>query len=247
MGRPGVPAAVGQKFPVQLASCRLGLRGELLLQHRAEAFEQHQCLGPATRTRERLHHGPVHRLMQRVGSDDRRQQGHGSERVPFDQGVLDQLHDQCRAPLTDAVGMSLRPRLEGILGEQVPGPALERRGQRRPVLRRTGLVYGSLELLEVGDHVTIRSEHHKIGTHRQCGSPLHADCRQGPASRMHGLVQVVSCGVSVEVRPELVGELVPVQPMRRFQRQQLDQRLRLAQPPGAGGDRPVTLGDLETA
>ena len=144
-------------------------------------------------------------------------------------------------------GMSLRPRLEGILGEHVSGPAPERGGQRRPVPRRVGLLYGSLELLEVGDHVTIRSEHHEIVTHRQRGSPVHADCRQGPAGRVHGLVQVVPCGVGVEVRPELVGELVPVQPMRRLQRQQLDQRPGLAQPPGAVGDRSVTLGDLETA
>jgi hypothetical protein len=41
--------------------------------------------------------------------------------------------------------------------------------------------------------------------------------------------QVVSGGVVVKVRPQLVGELIPVQPVRRFQRQQLDQRLRLAQ------------------
>ena len=95
--------------------------------------------------------------------------------------------------------------------------------------------------------LTIGPEHNKIVTHRKRGRPIHADCRQGPACRVQGLMQVVSCGVSVEVWPELVSELVPVKPMRRFQRQQLDQRLSLAQAPGAVGDRSVTLGDLETA
>ena len=59
-------------------------------------------------------------------------------------------------------------------------------------------------------------------------------------------MQVVTGGVAVEIRPELINELIAVQPVRRFQGQQLDQRLRLAQPPRAVGDRPVTLGDLET-
>ena len=132
-------------------------------------------------------------------------------------------------------------------GSSVSGPSPERGSQRRPVPRRVGLLYRILELLQVGDHVTIGSEHDEIVTHRERGSPIHADCRQRSAGRVQGLMQVVSCGVGVEVRPELVSELVPVKPMRRFQRQQLDQRLRLAQPPGAVGDRSVTLGDLETA
>jgi hypothetical protein len=45
---------------------------------------------------------------------------------------------------------------------------------------------------------------------------------------MQHLMQVVSRGISVELRPEQVGDLVAMQPTRRFKRQQLDQCLRLA-------------------
>ena len=64
---------------------------------------------------------------------------------------------------------------------------------------------------------------------------------------MQHLMQVVSGGISVELRPEQVGDLVAMQPMRRFKCQQLDQCLRLAQPPRAVSDHPIALGYLETA
>ena len=115
MGRTAVLPTACQEIPVELTGLRLRVRGELLLQHRAEPFEHHQCLGAAAGGCEGTHHRPVHRFVQPVRIDDGREHAHRCRRVAFGQVVVDQLHDQPGAPLSDVVGMLLRPRLVGIL------------------------------------------------------------------------------------------------------------------------------------
>ena len=62
---------------------------------------------------------------------------------------------------------------------------------------------------------------------------------------MHDLVQIVAGGLLVEVRPELVDDAVTMHPVPGLQGEELDQRSRLAQPPGAVGDRLLSVADLE--
>jgi hypothetical protein len=64
-----------------------------------------------------------------------------------------------------------------------------------------------------------------------------------PPGRVQDLVQVVGGRGRREIRPEQVEQIFAVQPLGRVQRQQLDHRLRLAQPPARGVDR--TAADLD--
>ncbi len=60
---------------------------------------------------------------------------------------------------------------------------------------------------------------------------------EGPPCGVHGLVQVVGSGRRAELRPELVDQLLPVEPMPRREREQLHEFPAFLQPPGALGHR----------
>jgi hypothetical protein len=68
-----------------------------------------------------------------------------------------------------------------------------------------------------------------------------------PARGVHGLVEVVRGPVWLVLRPEVVDQLAAVQRASRGERQQLDERARLPQPPGVLRNPLAVDGRRETA
>ena len=97
--------------------------------------------------------------------------------------------------------MALCPRLIGILRQQFPRPLLERRGQRAPVGGKLSLSSSRLQPFQVGHDLTARAQHNQVPLQTDHGRPVHTQRGQGLARRVQHLVQVVSAGVEIKIRP----------------------------------------------
>ena len=147
-----------------------------------------------------------------------------------------QLGLQAKAKLVEGVAPLPAPVLVAIGRQQLGVEALERRpvGAGLAPLARRGSQLFKRDRVDL-DRV-LRTEQDQFFAQLQVAAALEADRVQRAPGREDRLVQVVAGGVRVPPRPQQLGGLLGVQASLRRQRQQLDQRLRLAQPPGVVGD-----------
>jgi hypothetical protein len=174
--------------------------------------------------------------------------GHGAHDVddlgvfaPFRQH-LGGLHKQPEVAFAEGLPWPFGPVLEPVLGQQVTAVQLG----RRPIVHRVsgppGPPAGRVEGLRVQPrHRALRQQHDVVAEAEQAaGSPAHH-----AAGDVQRLVQVVGGRCPITVGPQHGHQRLAVHAMPTGQGQQLDQRLGLAQPPGVGGHRAVSHGDLE--
>jgi hypothetical protein len=92
----------------------------------------------------------------------------------------------------------------------------------------------------------VRLQHHDVAAQLQ--QPVaRLIARERPSGDVQGLVEVVDRGPLSAVGPQRSQENIPVQPLITRERQELDERPRLAEPPGSGLDGlTVALDDEPT-
>jgi hypothetical protein len=153
------------------------------------------------------------------------------------------LGEQAEVAFAQGLAGRFGPVLEPVLGQQVAAVQL---GRRAVVTRVPGLVgppAGRLERVGVQPRPrALRQQHHAVA---QAAQPLLGRPGEGPPGHVQRLVEVVGGRRLVAVGPQGRHQGVAVQPVPAGQRQQLHQRLGLAQAPGAGGHRAIGHGDLE--
>jgi hypothetical protein len=182
----------------------------------------------------------VSRLRERVGDQRALQGNHGRRRVAMQLGKLEA---QRGVQLGQRSAPSIRPRLVAVLGQQRTAVKVERPliGDRIAIGSRARR--SSLEGINVDPSV----EDDGAVYQRQGGRAVGARGVERAARRIERLVQVVRGRVGVAVGPQQLGEVLAVHAAVGRQREDLDQRLGLAQPPRAIGDDVVADGDGETA
>ena len=214
----------------QVTGLGVRLGAQLAVQGGVQPVVGEQRVGPPPAREQCLHQAPVQRLVKwPVGSQRLEQRGRlpgsgaGDERTG-------QPPDHADPGLVQPVARGARPLGVPVLGQQLPGPRRERLAQRGHV---AGIGSGGKELLGIDGQATGGAKDHDIvaqlDRRRWC-----AGLGQGPTGRVQRLVHVVGRCLRRPVRPESLRENIPVQPMSRSEHQQLDQRLRLAQPPIVG-------------
>ena len=160
---------------------------------------------------------PLHRqrFQQREGLVGQSAGHQGTSEVPH-QPVSDRAQP---------VAMRRRPVLVEVLGEELTRPQGERVAK---VLGRTGR--GSdrgrgLEVVDVDGHAAPAAEDDDLVLENEVLGAHH------PAGRMQRLMEVVRADRGVGLGPQLLDEHITVNPMARPERQELDDRLCLPQPP----------------
>ena len=158
---------------------------------------------------------------------------------------LGQLGLQGEAEPAEGVAPLPAPVLVAIRRQQLGVEALERRavGAGLALLARRGG-----QLFE-GDRVdpdrVLGAEQDQFFAQLQVAAAVQPDRVERAPGREDRLMEVVAGGVRVPPRPQQLGGLVDVEAVLGRQGEQLDQRLRLAQPPGVVGDDAVAGADGE--
>ena len=127
--------------------------------------------------------------------------------------------------------MRRRPVLVEVLGQELARPQGERVAK---VVGRTGR--GSprgrgVEVVDVDGHAALATEDDDLVVEHEVLGAHH------PAGRMQRLMEVVRADRRLGLGPQLLDEDITVNPMARRERQELDDRLRLPQPPPWRRDR----------
>ena len=144
--------------------------------------------------------------------------------------------------LAQPVPWAVQPRLVRVLGQQVPGPQLGC-GSRRGCIRRRcrgasiggeGPLGAPLERLGVDCHIGVREQRHGVP-----GEDQRPRITQRAPGVVRGLVQPWRRVAISSVGPQRVDDLLAVQRPARGQREELDQRRRLAAAPLARRGRPA--------
>ena len=159
-----------------------------------------------------LHH---QRFQQREGFVGYSARYQGTSEVPHQPG----------SNRAQPVAMRRRPILIEVLGEELTRPQGERVAN---VLGRTGR--GSdcgrgLEVVDVDGHPATPAEDENLVLENEVLGAHH------PAGRMQRLMEVVRADRRFGLGPQLLDEHITVNPMARPERQELDDRLCLPQPP----------------
>ena len=158
---------------------------------------------------------------------------------------LGQLGLQGEAELVEAVAPLPAPVLVAVRRQQLGVEALEGRaiGAGLALLARRGG-----ELFK-GDRVdpdrVLGAEQDQFFAQLQVAAAVQPDRVESAPGREYRLMEVVAGGVRVPPRPQQLGGLVDVEATLGREGEQLDQRLRLAQPPGVVGDDAVAGADGE--
>ena len=170
---------------------------------------------------------PLHRqrLQQREGLVGQSVGHQGTSEVPHQPG----------SNRAQPVAMRRRPVLIEVLGQELTRPQGERVAN---VLGRTGR--GShrgrgLEVVDVDGHAALAAEDDDLVLENEVLGAHH------PAGRMQRLMEVVRADRRVGLGPQLLDEHITVNPMARPERQELDDRLCLPQPPRWLRAAPSTL------
>jgi hypothetical protein len=209
-----------------------------------EALAQKLILGQrllaTAGARIQAHQRTVRGLRERVGDQRALQVDDGGRRVAVQLG---ELEAQRRVQLDERRAPRVRPRLVAVLGQQ--RTAVEPEGAliggrvafgtrpRRSRLERVDVDLGA----EDDDTVDQRNRGRAVG----------ARGVEGAARDVERLVQVVRGCLGIALGPQQLGEALTVHAAIGRQREDLDQRLGLAQPPRAISDGTVADGDRETA
>ena len=210
----------------------------------AEALAQKLVLGQrllaTTGARVQAHERAVSRLRERVGDQRALQGDHGGRRVAVQLG---ELEAQRGVELGERSTLSVGPRLVAVFRQQRAAVKAERPliGGRVAIGSRARR--SSLE----GINVDLSLKNNRAIDQHHCGCAVGARGVERAAGGIEGLVQVVRGCVGVAVGPQQLGEALAVHAAVGRQREDLDQRLGLAQPPRAIGDDVVAGGDRETA
>ena len=180
------------------------------------------------------------RLGEWVGDQRALQGDHGGRGVAVQLG---ELEAQRGVQLGERGAPSVGPRLVAVLGQQLAAVNVERPliGGRVAIGSRARR--GSLE----GIDIDLSLENNGAIDEHHCGRAVGARGIERAAGGIERLVQVVRGRVGVAVGPQQLGEPLAVHAAVGRQREDLDQRLGLAQPPRAIGDDVVADGDRETA
>ena len=158
---------------------------------------------------------------------------------------LGQLGLQGEAELVEGIAPLPAPVLVAVRRQQLGVEALERRaiGAGLALLARRGG-----ELFE-GDRVdpdrVLGAEQDQFFAQLQVAAAVQPDRVERAPGREYRLMEVVAGGVRVPPRPQQLGGLLDVEAVLGGEGEQLDQRLRLAQPPGVVGDDAVAGADGE--
>jgi hypothetical protein len=182
----------------------------------------------------------VGRLRERVGDQRALQGDHGGRRVAVQLG---ELEAQRGVQLGERSPPSIRPRLVTVLGQQVAAVKAE-----RPLIDGRVAIFScacrsSLERI----NVDLSVEDDSAVYQRQRGRAVAAGGVERAAGGIERLVEVVRGRVGGAVGPQQLGEALAVHATVGRQREDLDQRLGLAQPPRTIGDDLIADGDRETA
>ena len=160
---------------------------------------------------------PLHRqrLQQREGLVGQSVGHQGTSEVPHQPG----------SDRAQPVAVRRRPVLVEVLGQELARPQGERVAN---VLGRTGR--GSprgrgVEVVDVDGHAALATEDDDLVVENEVLGAHH------PAGRMQRLMEVVRADRRVGLGPQLLDEDITVNPMARRERQELDDRLCLSQPP----------------
>ena len=158
---------------------------------------------------------------------------------------LGQLGLQGEAELVEGIAPLPAPVLVAVRRQQLGVEALEGRaiGAGLALLARRGG-----ELFE-GDRVdpdrVLGAEQDQFFAQLQVAAAVQPDRVERAPGREYRLMEVVAGGVRVPPRPQQLGGLLDVEAALGREGEQLDQRLRLAQPPGVVGDDAVAGADGE--
>ena len=144
---------------------------------------------------------------------------------PFAFVAFGKLEAEGRELLAQQRAVRLRPGLVPVLGQQVTGKEADRcfeslgcAGTPRP--RDCGFECVDVDLARGCQRHELLADGDRLRSER-------------PAGDVHGLVQVVRGPARLVFGPQQVDHLAAVQRASRGERQQLDERARLPQPPGA--------------
>jgi hypothetical protein len=226
----------GVRDELAIERARLGLRvgAELGPEVGPQLLEGREGLRAAACRRVGGHQRALRALGERVGGDRLLERG---ERRGRPGGQLRELQAERGVQLAQRNAPGRGPRLVAVLGQQLARVKVERAHVALRVegaARRAGRVLEALDVdggLERHDTV---GEAQGVGAHR-------------PPCRVQRLVEVVRGAGGVALGPERLGELVAVQALSRREREELHERARLAQPPGAIRDAAVVDCDGEPA
>ena len=158
---------------------------------------------------------------------------------------LGQLGLQGETEPVEAIAPLPAPVLVAVRGQQLGIEALEGRaiGAGLALLARRGG-----ELFE-GDRVdpdrVLGAEQDQFFAQLQVAAAVQPDRVERAPGREYRLMEVVAGGVRVPPRPQQLGRLLDMEAALGREREQLDQRLRLAQPPGLVGDDAAADADGE--
>ena len=180
------------------------------------------------------------RLRERVGDQRPLQGDHGGRRVAMQLG---ELEAQLGVQLGQRSAPRIRPRLVTVLGQQSAAVKTE-----RALIRVRGTIgsrarCSSLESV----NVDLSGEDDGAVFQRERGRAVGARGIERAAGDIERLVQVVRGCVGVALGPKQLSEALAVHAAVGRQREDLDQRFGLAQPPRAIGDVIVADGDRKTA
>ena len=229
-----------QQLLVERASRGVRLGRQLGVEALAQKLVLGQRLLATARARVQAHERAVSRLRERVGDQRPLQGDHGGRRVAMQLG---ELEAQLGVQLGERSAPRVRPRLVTVLGQQRAAVKAERAliGGRVAIGSRARR--SSLESI----NVDLSIEDDGAVYQRQRGRAVGARGVERAAGGIERLVQVVRGCVGVAVGPQQLSEALAVHAAVGRQREDLDQRLGLAQPPRAISDDAVADGDRKTA
>ncbi len=195
------------------------------------------------------HQGDVRLFVGRIIHHDLAQRVDRGARVAGRDAERRQLAEQPEVRTVQRIPARRRPVLVPILGQQLAGVAVERRLVDERVARGAGACRRLLEGLHVHPDRLLTLEHQRIPAQVEVGRRLRrTELRLERAPRgVDRLVQVVCRRLGMLLRPERVHELLALELVPRRQGEQLDQVLRLAEPPVGVVDRSRADGDPKPA
>ena len=206
---------------------RLGLRSDAvgLGEPIPEALEGSRRVPASPGRGQRDQKQPVHVLVEWPLHRQRLQQRKCLVGQPVGHQGTSEVPHQAGSDRVQPVAVRRRPVLIEVLGQQLTRPQRERMAN---VLGRTsrGSPHGrGVEVIDVDDHAALATEDDDLIVENQV---LGA---HNPASRMQRLMEVVRTHRRVGLRPQLLDEDITMNPMARCERQHLDDRPCLPQPP----------------
>ncbi len=181
------------------------------------------------------------RFVQRVGQQRELQRRLGLREAPLGPGPVAEPDEDLAVQRVQLLARTSHPGLVPIVRQQLalvrrvgrPQPGQVAAAQRRLRLRTEPRRVDVDEPARPEDDDLVPELQQAVGTLAGQRSP----------GRVQGLVQVVRGCRRREVGPEQVEQILAVQPLRRVEREQLDHRPRLGQPPSRCVDR--TTADLD--